>query len=268
MRLRRVDIVSSPTERLVTGVGRYEGSIEASKKRVYCSWRSSLRRRAPEERRRHGPCSSAKPPRPSEWVSLPVLWARGYHAPDVRLVRSACGASRWFISVSERLSSFLSLCVNSVSYITSSWCLFCWYPFAVSTWGQSRQACLATAFEEYQRLNDISYELTLEDNESLRTVEWAMATVIPKSDTKSQWIRSCSSYKPYKLYCEAKYAVLFCKRERKLIILALLELLFFYLKLVIPIFLIGVTVRLLIWNKPIVDSEIRQSPRERSALHH
>ena len=117
MRLWRVDIVSSPTERLVTGVGRYEGSIEASKKRVYCSWRSPLRRRAPEERRRHGPCSSAKPPRPSEWVSMPVLWARGYHAPDVRLVRSACGASRWFISVSERLSSFLSLCVNSVSFL-------------------------------------------------------------------------------------------------------------------------------------------------------
>jgi len=268
MRLWRVDIVSSPTERLVTGVGRYEGSIKASKKRVYCSWRSPLRRRAPEERRRHGPCSSAKPPRPSEWVSMPVLWARGYHAPDVRLVRSACGASRWFISVSERLSSFLSLCVNSVSYITSSWCLPCWYLSAVSTCGQSRQACMATAFEKYQRLNDISFELTLGNNERLRTVEWTMATVVLESDIKRQWIRSYSKYKPYKLYCEAQYAVLFCKRERKLTILALLEPLFFYLKLFIPTFLIGVTVRLLIWNKPIVDSEIRQSPRERSALHH
>lgn len=34
MHLGRVDIVGSPTEAVVTGVGRYEGSIGASEKRV------------------------------------------------------------------------------------------------------------------------------------------------------------------------------------------------------------------------------------------
>jgi len=30
-----------------------------------------------------------------------------------------------------------------------------------------------------------------------------MATVVLESDIDSQWIRSYSNYKPYKLYCEA-----------------------------------------------------------------
>jgi hypothetical protein len=34
MHFGRVDIAGSPTKALVTGVGRYEGSIGASKKRV------------------------------------------------------------------------------------------------------------------------------------------------------------------------------------------------------------------------------------------
>jgi len=72
MHFGRVDIAGSPTKALVTGVGRYEGSIGASKKRVSWLWRSSLRKR-----RRHEPWISAKPPRPSEWVSMSVLWARG-----------------------------------------------------------------------------------------------------------------------------------------------------------------------------------------------
>lgn len=56
-------------------------------------------------------------PRPSEWEC--ICWCYGRGVPDalyVWLVRSACGASRYFVSVSERpSSSLLCLCVSLVN---------------------------------------------------------------------------------------------------------------------------------------------------------
>jgi len=107
-----------------------------------------------------------------------------------------------------------------------------------------------------------------ENNEGLRTEKWTLISVILNSDIKSfksQWIRSETNHKWYKFNCR-KNTPSFSVKERRLVLLALLELLFsIWNYLFLYTLLVRLCVRQVFSNKPIVASESRWSPRERSA---